>query len=162
VLQLVNADDIARGLSAFDPAGSAIAAGRIMLQRLRDLARRRQDFAFETTLASRSFMPMIKALMRIGYLVHVVFLWLPSERAAIARVADRVRMGGHSVPEATIRRRYRRGLDNFLRLYRPLVTTWRLYDNAGSAGPRLVARGGTGQLTLVVDQETWDRIERGR
>jgi predicted ABC-type ATPase len=162
VLQLVNADDIARGLSAFDPAGSAIAAGRIMLQRLQDLARRRQDFAFETTLASRSFIPMITRLGGTGYRVHIVFLWLSTERLAISRVAGRVKTGGHGIPEATIRRRYQRGLHNFLTLYRPLVTTWRLYDNSGSDGPRLVAHGGMDRPTRTVDQKLWERIERER
>lgn len=162
MLQFVNADDIARGLSAFDPAGSAIAAGRIMLQRLRGLARRRQDFAFETTLASRGFIPMIKRLGRAGYRVHIVFLWLSSEHLAISRVAKRVKAGGHGIPEATIRRRYRRGLHNFLTLYRPLATTWRLYDNSGGDGPRLVAHGGMDRPTRSVDQELWERIKRGR
>lgn len=162
VLQLVNADDIARGLSAFDPARSAITAGKVMLRHLRDLARRRQDFAFETTLVSRSFVPMVKTLARHGYRVHIVFLWLPSERLAVARVANRVRMGGHDIPEVTIRRRYRRGLDNFLRLYRPLATTWRVYDNTSHDGPRLIAEGVGSKTVDVADAGIWDRIERGR
>jgi predicted ABC-type ATPase len=96
VTEFVNADDIARGLSAFNVEGAALAAGRVMLARLRELARQRISFAFETTLASRSFAGWLADLKRNGYSVHIVFLWLPSAEFAVLRVADRVRMGGHS------------------------------------------------------------------
>ena len=86
-----------------------MAAGRIMIRRLKELAATRANFAFETTLASRTFAPWLADLKSIGYQVHLVFLWLPSDEMAVARVAERVRMGGHDVPEDTIRRRYRRG-----------------------------------------------------
>jgi predicted ABC-type ATPase len=101
VTEFVNADTIARGLSGFDPQGAALAAGRIMVRRLRDLARRRVSFAFETTLASRPFVPWLRGLIREGYSFHLLFLWLPSVELAIGRVADRVRMGGQGVPEAS-------------------------------------------------------------
>ncbi|MCY2996183.1 MAG: hypothetical protein NTY19_51290 [Planctomycetota bacterium] len=105
-------------------------AGSIMHARLRELAARRRDFAFETTLASRSLAPWLAELVRGGYEFHLVFLWLPSEDFAVQRVADRVRMGGHSVPEATVRRRYERGLRNFFRLYQPLAATWGMPQRA--------------------------------
>ena len=92
-------------------------AGRIMLARLRELARQRVDFAFETTLASRTFAPWLRELRDSDYRVHLLFLWLPSPELAIARVATRVQEGGHHVPDETIRRRYHAGLRNFFRLY---------------------------------------------
>lgn len=109
ISDFVNADVIARGLSAFDPDRAAIAAGRIMLGRLRELAHPRETFAFETTLASRSFAPWLRDLRGSGYAVHLIFLWLSSQELAEQRVADRVCSGGHDVPADTIRRRYRRG-----------------------------------------------------
>jgi predicted ABC-type ATPase len=136
----VNADMIARGLSGFEPERAALAAGRIMLARLRELAHQRIGIAFETTLASRSFAPWIADLVRSGYQFHLVFLWLPGADMAVARVAARVQ-GGHDVPEETIRRRYHAGLSNFFRLYQPMTTTWQLCENSVSDNPRLIASG---------------------
>jgi predicted ABC-type ATPase len=99
--QFVNADEIARGLAGFAPETAAIPAGRIMLTRLRELAAARADFAFESTLASRSFARWLESLTSGGYRFHLVFLWLPSADLAVARVRDRVRQGGHDVPETT-------------------------------------------------------------
>jgi predicted ABC-type ATPase len=98
VREFVNADTIAAGLSAFRPESVAIAAGRIMLARMRVLAAAREDFAFETTLASRSFAPWLAGLQSGGYHVHLLFLWLRSPELAVSRVAERVRLGGHDVP----------------------------------------------------------------
>src|SRR5271165_5408705 len=110
VSEFVNADVIARGLSAFKPEKAAIQAGRIMLARLHQLADERADFAFETTLASRSFVPWISKLIESGYAFHLVYIWIPSPDMAIERVSGRVKHGGHSVPDETIRRRYLGGL----------------------------------------------------
>ena len=148
--EFVNADVIAQGLSGFDPSAAGVAAGRIMLARLRDLAARRSSFAFETTLASRTFAPWISELTRDGYEFHLVFLWLPSADSAVARVADRVSRGGHSVPEATIRRRYQAGLKNFFGLYQPMATTWQMIDNSGRLS-KSVAPGGGNQAEIVSD-----------
>ena len=133
VRAFVNADAIARGLSGFAPESVAMQAGRVMLARLKEPAVAREDFAFETTLATRSFAPWLKALVADGYLFHLVFLWLPSAELAVARVADRVRQGGHDVPEETIRRRYTAGIQNFATLYRPIATSWPLYNAEGSS-----------------------------
>lgn len=159
VTEFVNADAIARGLSAFDAERAALPAGRVMLRRLRDLARQRVSFAFETTLASRSFAPWLAELKRSGYSIHIVFLWLPSAEFAIDRVADRVRMGGHSVPVDTIRRRYGAGVRNFFDLYERLASTWRVYDNSGDA-PRLVAERLEIQAMKVYDQRVWASLTR--
>lgn len=126
VNEFVNADVIARGLSAFAPESAAIAAGRVMLGRLHELAAQRVTFAFETTLASRSFAPWLRSLRVSGYEVQLVFLWLPSADFAVERVAARVRAGGHNVPAETVRRRYHAGLRNFFSLYEPVASSWRL------------------------------------
>lgn len=156
VSEFVDADILARELPPSKAA--AIAGGRVMLRRLDVLARRRRSFGFETTLAGRSFALRIRSLRAAGYECHLVFLWLPSANFAVARVADRAQLGGHDVPEQTIRRRYRAGPRNFFGLYRPLTTTWRVYDNSIDE-PRLIASG-TGTQTLHVnDSELWRRIE---
>lgn len=157
VSQFVNADEIARGLSGFAPESVAQEAGRIMLRRLRFLASQRADFAFETTLASRSFSPWLVQLQEAGFDVHVIFLWLPTPELAVQRVALRVSGGGHNVPEAIIRRRYARGRENFLRLYAPVADDWEVYDNSGFE-PQRVAYGGRGEETTILEAETWRAI----
>jgi len=127
--QFVNADIIAQGLSGFAPEAAAIPAGRIMLERVRELASERRSFAFETTLASRSFAPWLASLVQSGYEFHLNFIWLPNAEMAVARVADRVRNGGHHVPEETVRRRYLAGIKNFVHLYSPLAASWQVVNN---------------------------------
>lgn len=144
IANFVNADTIAAGLSGFDPDRAAFAAGRIMLARLKELAAERSDFAFETTLASRTFAPWIRGLTFSGYRAHLIYVWVRSPRLSVLRVRARVKRGGHSVPELTIRRRYARSAANLFRLYLPLVMesngTWQIYDNSG-LDPRIVAEG---------------------
>ncbi len=160
VREFVNADTIAAGLSAFRPEAMAWKAGRLLWERIRDLAACGADFAFETTLASRSFAPWIKSLQeQRGYAFHLVFLGLRSPELALARVADRVRLGGHDVPEEVVRRRFAAGLRNFFRLYRPLATSWFFYDNSTIEGPVLIAMGRGRQAQEVRDPELWSRIE---
>ena len=159
VNEFVNADVIARGLSAFDPESVAIAAGRVMLARLHELADQRLSFAFETTLASRSFAPWLRNLKASGYEIHLLFLWLPSADFALDRVAERVRAGGHDVPAETVRRRYRAGLRNFFQLYEPLASSWRLYDGSGPE-PRLVAARLEEQPARVYDERVWAAVKR--
>lgn len=151
----VNADAIALGLSAFDPERAAVAAGRVMLSRLQALADVQADFAFETTLASRSFAPWIAELRRRGYVFHLVFVALPSAEVAIARVRNRVASGGHSIPEDIVRRRHARGLRNFFELYRPLADEWMFFDNSGDRRPRMLSRGGIHMETSALDPEAW-------
>jgi predicted ABC-type ATPase len=160
VSEFVNADVIAQGLSAFNPEAAALAAGRIMLARLKELAAARQSFSFETTLASRTFAPWISSLTNSGYDFHLLFLWLPSAQFAIERVAQRVQAGGHYVPDDVVRRRYIKGLRNFFSLYQPLATSWRVYNNAvGIDGPRLIAAGNFLAEELVVDQAAWQSMK---
>lgn len=156
--EFVNADTIAQGLSAFHAEGSAIAAGRIMLARLRQLAVQRISFGFETTLASRSFVPFLKQLIASGYACHLVFLWLPSVDAAIARVRQRVQSGGHSVPEETIRRRYIGGLQNFMKLYQPLAMTWQIVDNGTDAERLTIATGAYAEVEQILQPQVWNQL----
>ena len=128
----VNADLIAAGISPFDPESAAIRAGRLMLEEIRRHAEAGDTFAFETTLAGRGYARMINQWRMAGYHVKLIFLSLKSPEHAIARVALRVRQGGHDVPEPVIRRRFAAGLSNFRTLYSPLVDTWSLYDNSDS------------------------------
>ena len=157
VTEIVNADLIAQGLSVFKPEMTAFQAGRVMLERLHYLARKRVDFSFETTLASKTFAPWIAELRETGYVFYLIFLWRPSEEFAINRVAERVRMGGHNVPEDTIRRRYHAGLRNFFNLYRSLADSWVFYNNS-VAKPTLIAYSAQEQRLVVNDSIIWHNI----
>jgi predicted ABC-type ATPase len=156
--EFVNADVIAQGLSAFNPERAAIAAGRIMLARIKELGVAHESFAFETTLASRTFAPWLASLVAEGYDFHLIYLWLPSAEMAVERVAQRVQEGGHHVPEEVVRRRYKKGLGNFSSLYQPIATQWRVYNTAQSQRPRLVASG-HGLEGEVIDPKTWQTIQ---
>jgi predicted ABC-type ATPase len=144
LMTFVNVDVIAQGLSGFDPDSAAVEASRIMLERMHALAAQRADFAFETTLAGRTLAGCLRSLRGDGYAVHLVYFWLRSADLAVQRVAERVQRGGHNVPEATVRQRYRQSLANLFRLYRPVVNTWQVYDNSPPESPRLIAFGDEG------------------
>jgi predicted ABC-type ATPase len=159
VREFVNADSIAQGLSAFRPETVAFAAGRAMLTRLRALAAARESFAFETTLAGRNFGPWLRGLRSQGFRVHLAFLSLPTADLAVARVADRVRRGGHEVPEDVIRRRFAAGLSNFFTLFEPVANSWQMFDNSEAEGPRLIAERGPDAPVTIHDQEAWQRLE---
>jgi predicted ABC-type ATPase len=155
VREFVNADAIAVGLSAFRPEAAAVAAGRVMLVRLQALSSAREDFAFETTRASRSFVPKVERLRSSGYHVHLAFLSLPSPELALARVAERVRQGGHDVTQEVVRRRFVGGLRNFFRRYQHKVDSWQLFDNSLPSGPRLIAARSVGAEPQVLDKDAW-------
>lgn len=157
----VNADEIARGLSAFKPETVAMEAGRILLQRIHHLADRRRNFAFETTLASRSFSPWIRDLVAGGYEFYLIYLWLPAPELAVARVAQRVKVGGHHVPDSTVFRRDSAGMANFFDLYRSLATRWRWYNNSAPANPKLLASGKGDHDERIYDRQTWSTIKSG-
>jgi predicted ABC-type ATPase len=157
IRHFVNADDIARGLSAFSPESVAIEAGRLMLRRIDELASRGESFAFESTLAARSFAVLLRRLKADGYRVHIVYLWLRDPELAVSRVAQRVRRGGHSIPEEVIRRRYRIGLSNLFNMYQQVTTSWVLYDNSGGLRVRVaLARADRG--LIVVQPHLWDHV----
>ena len=157
VVDFVNADEIARGLSAYDPESVAMEAGRIMLIRLRELAAARSNFAFETTMSGRTFAVWLRGLRESGYEVNIVFAWLRSPELAMARVRRRVREGGHSIPEDVIVRRYHLAIANLRDLYIQAATRWRVYDNSGD-DPVLVAAGtARGNIRIGVPA-TWRMI----
>ncbi len=158
VRELVNADAIALGLSQLQPESVAVAAGRVMVRRMRQLAAERQDFAFETTLATRSFAPWLARLRADGYRAHLSFLSLPSADLAVRRVAERVQAGGHDVPEAVVRRRFAAGLRNLFAIYQPLFDTWQVFDNSSLAGPRLLASGRRREWEQVEDPQAWQSL----
>lgn len=161
IVEFVNADQIAIGLSGFRPEATAFQAGRLMLARIHELASRNESFAFESTLASRSFAPFIRGLRQQGYDFLLVYLWLASAKQARERVAERVRRGGHSVPSAVVTRRYSRSLTNFFQLYRDLADEWRLYDNAGDYDDAQLVAAGSGQTaSRIVDSRLWHRLSR--
>jgi predicted ABC-type ATPase len=156
----VNADVIARGLSGFDPDRVAFQAGRIMLDRLVELAAQRADFAFETTLSSRTFASFLRQLRADGYRVRLVYVWLTSADLCIQRVHARRRAGGHFVDENVVRRRYERSLTNLLTLYQPLADEWQVWDNSGDERAALVAEGRRAQVTHVHTRAVWDEMQR--
>ena len=156
--EFVNADLIAQGLSPFKPEAMSRPAGRLMLQRIRELAVRRADFGVETTLSGRSYVPLFKKLARSGYYIHLDFLWLSLLDLSIARVAERVRKGGHDIPRDVLRRRYPLSIRNLFHLYLPLLDSWNLFDNSGP-DPRLVASGAPATL-LVADEELFAKLRR--
>jgi predicted ABC-type ATPase len=126
---------------------------------MRELVRSRASFAFETTLASRTFAPWLAELRRAGWRAHLSFLALPSADLAVARVRERVRLGGHDVPEAVIRRRFTAGLRNLFALYLPAVDTWQVLDNSELLGPRLIASGRAGREPEIADRDAWRHLE---
>jgi predicted ABC-type ATPase len=146
--QFVNADLIAVGLSPFAPETVALRAGRLMLEQMEDLTRRRESFAFETTLAGKTYIPWLRRLRNQGYVVRLFFLWLPTVDFSLARVAMRVRHGGHFVPEIDVRRRFSRGLRNLFHLYRTEVDSWILFENTQPA-PCIIAFEDQGRLQVV-------------
>jgi predicted ABC-type ATPase len=153
----VNADTIARGLSGYDPGGSSLAAGRIMIERLRELATEGEDFAFETTLASRSFAPWITDLRQRGYVFFLRYLWIPSADLGLSRIRSRVVQGGHAVPEDDVRRRYTRSMRNLFNLYIPIADDWLIFDNSRRER-REVAEMARGDALTVYDETVWTAI----
>jgi predicted ABC-type ATPase len=140
VVNFVNADLIAGGLSPLRPELAALSSGRLFLAELDRLARARVDFAFETTLSGLIYLRRLKRWKAAGYRIEITYLWLASAQLALHRVAARVRQGGHPVPRKDVLRRFERSWKNFERHYRPLADEWRVYDNSGDK-PRLVRQG---------------------
>lgn len=130
--RFINADLIAAGLSPFAPEAEAFKAGRLMLHEIAECVAHGESFAFETTLSGLTYLRHIHEWREAGYHVSLFFLSLPFADLAVARVAERVRQGGHNIPEAVIRRRFLAGRANFDNHYRHAVDAWVLYDNAGA------------------------------
>ena len=160
IREFVNADDIARGLSRFNPEGAAIAAGRLMIDRMKALVRNGESFAFETTCAGRMYLPWLRDCQARGWRVLLLFLWLPTPEAALARVARRVREGGHAIPKDVVIRRWKAGLVNMRNLYLPLSDGAQIHDNSDRT--RILIAERTPDAPLVVhDAVRWAMIEKG-
>ena len=156
--EFVNADEIARGLSPFQPEKVAVQAGRIMLQRIGELLDSKEDFAIETTLATRSYVQTIKKAKEKGYNVTLVYFWLTSPELAIQRVRSRVAEGGHNITEDVIRRRYRKGIKNLFQLFIPICDYWIIIDN--SQKPFIiVAEGEQDRELKIQDQTIWKKLK---
>ena len=154
----VNADEIARGLSPFAPDTVAIQAGRIMLQLIEELLPQMVDFAIETTLATRSYVQLVRRAQELGYKVHLIFFYLESEEQAIQRVAQRIINGGHSIQEEDIRRRFHRGIYNFINLYLPICDSVLVYNNVRTPA-QIVARKRSKTETIeLIDLEMWNQL----
>ena len=157
--QFVNADVIGLALSGSSPGGRALEAGRLMLEQIHELREQRRSFAFETILASRSYVSFLREAQHAGYVVHVIYIWLRNVELAFSRVSIRVEQGGHDVPRHTVERRYTLGLRNFFELYLPLADTWALCDNS-SDEQRVVARGGRDAELVVFEPAMFDLIRK--
>jgi predicted ABC-type ATPase len=155
--EFVNGDNIATGISPFNPEKVAIDAGRIMLHRIHELINQKESFAFETTLASKGFVSLIKQAKTTGFKITLIYFWLDSIETAKLRVKERVKKGGHDVPQETIVRRYKRGIVNFLLLYKALCDFWLFVDNSLS-DLKVVADGEKGVVKEIKNPEIWDII----
>ncbi|MEG1621915.1 MAG: zeta toxin family protein [Alistipes sp.] len=156
--EFVNADEIAKGLSPFNPESVAIEAGRLMLHRMDDLLAEGANFAFETTLAARSYARFVERAHERGYFVTLLYFWLPTFEQAIERVATRVSEGGHNIPTDVIRRRYANGIKNLTTLYTPICDYWVIYNNSSADGIRKVAWGIRNEIKEVVEPLSYKTI----
>ena len=155
--EFVNADEIARGLSPFRPEKAGIQAGRLMLQRIKSLISKGQDFAFETTLSTKSYKNLVEDAKRNGYAVTLIFFYLSSQDLAVKRVETRVKEGGHNIPEKVIRRRYENGLKNFFNIFRPIVDEWLIIENSGEPY-KLIAQKKQSDEKVYIDK-IWNQLK---
>jgi len=156
--EFVNADEIAKGLSPFNPEGVAIEAGRLMLKRIEELLNSGLSFSIETTLATRSYLNLVKKARQDGYKVILLFFWLPSPEMAKERVVERVRAGGHNIPQEIIERRYYAGIRNFFTIYKETVDYWMLIDNSKNSRC-LIADGGLLKEAHINRASTYNQIK---
>ena len=155
--QFVNSDEFAKGLSPFNPEKASIQASRYMLMKFKYLLERQQDFAIETTLATRTLLKMAQKAQKAGYTVTLLYFWLNSPELAVERVRARVEAGGHDIPEETILRRYQVGIDYFFHYYAPICERWILADNS-QIPFRVIAQGTKDEVISINDEATYTKI----
>lgn len=155
--EFVNSDEFAKSLSPFDPSKASIQASRFMLLKIRHLLKREQDFAVETTLATRTLLKIVKSAQNAGYTVTLLYFWLNSPDLAVERVRARVEAGGHNIPEETVRRRYHTGIYYFFNLYAPICERWILADNS-QIPFRVIAEGSKDEVINIKDETTYQTI----
>lgn len=153
--EFVNADEIARGLSPFNPDSVAIEAGRLMLQRIEDLLEKEISFSIETTLATKSYINLVHRAQAKGYTVRLLFFWLNSPELALMRIAERVAKGGHNIPEPIVRRRYVAGISNLFRLFMKEVDFWVIYDNSKYPTSQVASGGKSDDKINVMVESTY-------
>ena len=156
VTHFINADAIAQGLSPLDIEGAARAAGRLMIEQMETRLKNGDDFALESTLASRSLAPFVERCKNEGYRFTLIYVWLRDEDLAVERVAQRVKSGGHDIPDDVIRRRYERGRSNFFELYRPLADRWSMWNNSGEESVEIA--NGTPGMEEILQPDVWESI----
>ena len=156
--EFVNADEIAKGLSPFQPEKAGIEAGRMMLNRIKKLLESGESFAFETTLSTRSYVKFLERARQHHYQITCLFFLLDSEELAISRVETRVKEGGHHIPEEVIRRRYKSGLRNFFNLFLPKVDNWLFVNNSGDTY-EIIAEGALKEESIN-NVEKWEELKR--
>lgn len=154
-MTFINADEVAKTLPNYPSRQADLEAGRIVLGRMDEQERLRATFAVETTLAGRTLATRIARLRTIGYRFRLAFLFVPDADLSVARVAGRVRLGGHHIPEDTIRRRHGLGIANFFRLYQPLADNWAVFDTTQMGPPQTIAEGTMSQVLRVADPHAW-------
>ena len=157
VREFVNADEIAKGLSPFNPEGVAIEAGRLMLERIDCLIKRGESFSIETTLATRSYINLVRRAHAEGYQVHLIYFWLKSPELAMQRVAERVAHGGHNIPQDVIVRRYSAGISNLFNLFMNEVDSWMIYDN--SDNDRVEIAVGSKEISNITNFAKFETIK---
>ncbi len=156
--EFVNADEIAKGLSPFQPETVSFHAGRIMLERITELIDLEVDFAFETTLTTISYKNTIELARLKGYKITLLFFWLNDVKLAIERVATRVSEGGHNIPEEVIIRRYFKGLANLTNIFIDICDYWIVIDN--STNPyKFIAEGALNLPVTIYENEIWSKIK---
>lgn len=153
----INADYIAAGMNPLQPERSAIAAGRVMLKEIKSALQNNEDFAFETTLATRGFVRLIRGAKQKGYRVSMLYFWLNDVVRALERVAQRVQEGGHHVPDIVVKRRYKRSVDNLVNRYLSELDAVSVYDNSTSQAVLIAQKNGT---LKVLKEDVWEKLKR--
>ncbi len=162
--EFLNADEIAKGFAPKHPESMALTASKLMIKRLKELLEDNRNFAFETTLSGINYVKHLKLAKSKGYEILLFFLWLSSPEQAIKRVAQRVRQGGHHIPEDVIIRRYHAGLKNLLNCYLPMADMALIVNNSGEETTgkltNLIARKGPSNVIDVLDRDAWRKMSR--
>jgi predicted ABC-type ATPase len=157
-LEFINADLIARGLSPYDPEAVAIEAGKIALKRIRELIAQKVSFTWETTMSGKTAVSWLREARESGFILKTYFLWVRHAETTINRIHQRVTEGGHNITEETSRRRFFKTIQNLFAIYRPLMHSWKLFQNE-LAGPRLLAAEKYGRL-IVRDRARFAEIQK--
>lgn len=155
--EFVNADEIAKGISPFNPDSAAIQSGRLMLNRINDLIKKGEDFAFETALSTKSYKNLVLKAKQENYQITLLFFWLRAPELAVKRVETRVREGGHNIPEPVIRRRYDNGLKNFFSIFESIVDEWIFIDNSGEPY-EIIAQKDLPNNEIIHNSSKWNEL----